>query len=71
MVEKNKSTISEAKMKQMEAKIDEENEISYENQPASDVYAKAEGKDPETGVEIPTEESVEEAKNWADEHRQM
>lgn len=71
MVENNKSTMSDAKKKQMQAKIAEDNVIDHENQPASDVYAKAKEKDPETGVETPTEASVEDAKNWADEDRQM
>ncbi len=33
--------------------------------PASDIYAEVE-KDPETCVDVPTEESVKDAKDWVD-----
>lgn len=37
--------------------------------PASDLYGEIEGKDPETCVEIPTEEAVEEAREWTEENQ--
>lgn len=39
------------------------------DKPSSDVYSNVEGKDAETGVEIPTDEAVEEAKEWVDENQ--
>lgn len=60
------NNISNSKEKEMKAKVQQEKEMDYNDQPASDVYAKAESKDPETGVERPTEASVEEAKAWVD-----
>ena len=30
-----------------------------------------EGKDPETGIEIPTDQEVEEAKEWVDNENRM
>ena len=50
----------------MKANLEQQKEIDNDDRAQSDVYAKTEGKDPETGVEIPTEESVEEAKDWVD-----
>ena len=67
----NIDTLSEAKKKEIEASVEQENEIKKNNQPASDVYGKVKEKDPETGVEIPTETSVEEAKKWVDDQNQM
>lgn len=37
--------------------------------PSSDLYSNVEGKDSETGVEIPTEEAVEEAKEWVEQNQ--
>lgn len=59
--------ISEAKEKEMKARLAQENADDPEKTPASDVYGQLKGKDPETGVEIPSEEAVEEAKEWVDE----
>lgn len=36
--------------------------------PASDIYGNIEGKDPETGVEIPTDEAVENSREWINEN---
>lgn len=55
----------------MKANIDQQNEIHPSNRADSDLYARAAGKDPETGIEIPTEESVEEAKEWVDKENRM
>ena len=62
----NSSTLSDSKKKEMKANLEQQKEIDNDDRAQSDVYAKTEGKDPETGVEIPTEESVEEAKDWVD-----
>ena len=59
--------VSEAKEKEMKARLSQENAHKPEETPASDVYSKLDGKDPETGVEIPSEVAVEEAKEWVDE----
>lgn len=70
MVDKNMN-ISEAKKRQLKAKIEEEMAITDEKRPGSDLYADIHSKDPETGVEVPTEESVVEAKTWVDEETRM
>lgn len=70
MVDKNLN-ISEAKKRQLKAKIEEEMAINDKNRPGSDLYADIQSKDPETGVEVPTEESVVEAKTWVDEETRM
>lgn len=67
----NSKTLSDAKKKEMKANMDQQKEINPENRPDSDVYAKTEGKDPETGIEIPTENAVEEAKEWVDNENRM
>ncbi|MDU7150855.1 MULTISPECIES: CDIF630_02480 family spore surface protein [Peptoniphilus] len=67
----NSKTLSDAKKKQMKANMDQQKQINSENRPDSDVYAKTERKDPETGIEIPTENSVEEAKEWVDNENRM
>lgn len=67
----NSSTLSDSKKKEMKANMDQQKQINSENRPDSDVYAKTEGKDPETGIEIPTENSVEEAKEWVDNENRM
>lgn len=67
----NSKTLSDAKKKEMKANMDQQKEIKPEDRPDSDLYAKTEGQDPETGIEIPTEESVEEAKEWVDNENRM
>ena len=62
----NSKTLSDSKKKEMKANLEQQKEIDNDDRAQSDIYAKTEGKDPETGVEIPTEESVEEAKDWVD-----
>ncbi len=62
--------ISESKLKEVSANIDQMNVVPEEHKPAGDLYGKAEAKDSETGVIIPTDESVEDAKKWADEENQ-
>lgn len=37
--------------------------------PASDVYYQSEGIEDDTGVKIPTEDAVEEAKDWSEENK--
>lgn len=46
--------------------IEEKKERDTNKTPHSDVYSDIEGVDPETGVEIPTDEAVDEAKDWVD-----
>ncbi|MDD7363500.1 MAG: DUF3787 domain-containing protein [Peptoniphilus sp.] len=36
--------------------------------PASDIYGEVEGKDPETRVEVPTDEAVEKSMEWINEN---
>ncbi|MDK7754733.1 MAG: DUF3787 domain-containing protein [Peptoniphilus harei] len=67
----NSKTLSDAKKKEMKANMDQQKEIDHSDRADSDLYAKTEGKDPETGIEIPTEESVEEAKEWVDNENRM
>lgn len=67
----NSKTLSDAKKKEMKANMDQQKEINHSDRPDSDLYAKTEGQDPETGIEIPTEESVEEAKEWVDNENRM
>lgn len=69
--ENKKDSMTEQKKKQIDARLEQDNQVDYQEQPAGDVYSKAKNKDAETGVENPTEESVEEAKEWVDEHNQM
>ena len=67
----NSTTLSDAKKKEMKANMDQQKEINSEDRPDSDLYSKTEGQDPETGIEIPTDEEVEEAKEWVDEENRM
>lgn len=67
----NSTTLSDAKKKEMKANMDQQKQINPNDRPDSDIYAKTEGQDPETGIEIPTEESVEEAKEWVDNENRM
>ncbi|CRH93059.1 protein of unknown function [Peptoniphilus asaccharolyticus DSM 20463] len=64
------STLSEQRKKEVLADLEQSKAIHNENRPATDVYAKSKHKDGETGVETPTEASVEEAKRWVDEENQ-
>ena len=66
-----KETLSQDLVDKTKANLEQMEEINHGDKAASDIYSKSEGKDPETGVEIPTEESVEEAKEWVDEQNQM
>ena len=63
----NSTTLSDAKKKEMKANMDQQKEINSEDRPDSDIYAKTEGQDPE----IPTDEEVEEAKEWVDNENRM
>lgn len=65
----NSETLSEDKKREMKARLSQEKEINQNARPAGDIYSKVE-KDPETGVEIPTDEAVEEAKDWVDNQNQ-
>lgn len=55
--------------KRVKAQVDEA-KAKGENAPASDIYSEVECKDPETGVEVPTDDAVEEAKDWVDNENQ-
>lgn len=67
----NSTTLSDAKKEEMKANMDQQKEINQKDRPDSDIYAKTEGQDPETGIEIPTDEEVEEAKEWVDNENRM
>ncbi|MDU6784226.1 DUF3787 domain-containing protein [uncultured Peptoniphilus sp.] len=67
----NSSTLSDSKKKEMKANMEQQKEINSADRPDSDIYAKSEGKDPETGIEIPTDQEVEEAKEWVDNENRM
>ncbi|MDO5715903.1 MAG: DUF3787 domain-containing protein [Tissierellia bacterium] len=67
---KKTTSLSAKKLKQMGAHLEQEKEIQRDDRPASDVYSKLKGKDPKTGVEVPTDEAVEEAKEWVDQENQ-
>lgn len=69
-IKKEVGTLSDQKKKKVKADLEQAKQINDENRPATDVYAKAEKKDPKTGVEKPTEASVEEAKEWVDKENQ-
>lgn len=60
-------TLTDDKKRQIRAHIEQQREVIEQNRPDGDVYYKKAGKDPETGVEIPSEGAVEEAKKWVDE----
>ncbi|OLR65125.1 CDIF630_02480 family spore surface protein [Peptoniphilus porci] len=67
----NSKTLSDSKKKEMKANIDQQREIKSEDRPDSDIYAKTKGKDHETGIKIPTDAEVEEAKEWVDKENRM
>ncbi len=58
-----KDKVVDEKVKQAEVNAEQGAETG--TCPASDIYAEVE-KEPETNVDIPTEKSVEEAKEWVD-----
>lgn len=70
MTDKNLEKLTEQKLKQAEADNRQSKEIQNEQRPASDVYSEVENKDPQSGVEQPTERAVEEAKEWVDKENQ-
>ncbi|WP_019139172.1 MULTISPECIES: CDIF630_02480 family spore surface protein [Peptoniphilus] len=67
----NSTTLSDSQKKQMKANMDQQKEINPKDRADSDLYAKTEGQDPETGIEIPTDDEVEEAKEWVDNENRM
>lgn len=70
LIEKS-TTLSDSQKKQMKANMDQQKEINPKDRADSDLYAKTEGQDPETGIEIPTDDEVEEAKDWVDNENRM
>ena len=67
----NSTTLSDSQKKQKKANMDQQKEINPKDRADSDLYAKTEGQDPETGIEIPTDDEVEEAKDWVDNENRM
>lgn len=60
--------LGQQKEKEIDAKLDEaEQQAKAKGAAAQDVYSNIESRDPETGVETPTEDAVHEAKAWVDE----
>ena len=55
------------KEEKAKARREQENQ-NDKHAPASDIYGKVTGKDPETGVEIPTDEAVKESMKWINEN---
>ncbi len=70
MGELNGPKVSEAKEAEIKARLEQENADKPCETPAGDVYGQIEGKDSETGVQVPTDAAVEEAKEWVDEVNQ-
>lgn len=57
----------EVEEKKIKAEVGQKN-VGSTVKPSSDLYAQVEGVD-ESGVEIPTEEAVIEAREWTEENR--
>lgn len=60
---------TEKNQEQAESRREQEKERKHQETPASDVYGSVKGKDSETGVEVPTEEAVEHAREWINENQ--
>lgn len=58
----------ELKRKKISAEMDQR-DVGASEKPSSDLYSNIESRDADTGVEIPTDEAVEEAKEWTEENR--
>lgn len=61
--------VPEQKEKKAEARRKQENVNDHEKTPASDIYGSVESKHPETGVEKPTEQAVEDSVEWINENQ--
>lgn len=59
----------ESKQKEAQARRDQEKVNDHETTPASDIYGNVESKCPETGVEKPTQDAVEESVKWINENQ--
>lgn len=58
----------ELRQKKIDAEM-EQRDVGSSEKPSSDLYSSIESRDAETGVEIPTDEAVEEAREWIEENR--
>lgn len=58
----------ELRKKKIDAETDQR-DVGQSEKPSSDLYSSVEKRDEETGVEIPTDEAVEEARDWVEENR--
>lgn len=58
----------ELKNKKIKAEVNQR-DVGESEKPSSDLYSSIEKRDEETGVEIPTDQAVEEAKEWIEENR--
>lgn len=58
----------ELKDKKIKAEMDQR-DVGVSEKPSSDLYSSIKSRDEETGIEIPTDEAVEEAKEWIEENR--
>lgn len=43
--------------------------VNEENHTDSELYARMKGEEKDTGIKIPTEDSVEDAREWSEENR--
>lgn len=43
--------------------------VNEENHTDSELYARTKGEEKDTGIKIPTEDSVEDAREWSEENR--
>lgn len=67
--EKRKSLLKEeVEDKQVEAETSQR-AVTTNDKPSSDVYTDVEKREEETGIEVPTEEAVEEAREWSEENQ--